>query len=90
MFVTGIQNTGQPIPIIKTSKSPWFVNETNNKNTNRFRDQIAKDYEPADGWVLVQRDFGDIGSTTTPPRAVDYPYFFCTINFRVSSEYLLQ
>lgn len=68
IFVNGIQNNQ---PVFTLTKSPWFVNETSNLNTNPFKLQFPKDYEPANGWVLVQRDFGK----TSPLMAVDYPYF---------------
>jgi len=49
-------------------KSPWFDINTND-NVLDFRYQTVKDYEPADGWVLVQRDFG------ASNRLINHPYF---------------
>lgn len=51
--------------------SPWFASNTNNSNVNDFRIQNPKDFQPADGWVLIQKDLGDIISQ----RAVNHPYF---------------
>ena len=50
-------------------QSPWTSTLTNNENINEFRTQISKDYEPAEGWELVQEDLG----TSVAP--VNHPYF---------------
>jgi len=56
----------QPNSITKIS--PWYDSITNNPNINRFVTQFPKDYEPNDGWVLIQRDFGN-------PVPINNPYF---------------
>ncbi|MBS1553792.1 MAG: T9SS type A sorting domain-containing protein [Bacteroidetes bacterium] len=55
-------------PNIITKISPWYDSITNNPNINRFVTQFPKDYEPNDGWVLIQRDFGN-------PVPINNPYF---------------
>jgi len=50
-------------------KSPWYAVYSNNPNIDVFRTQIEKDYDPEDGWVLVQRDFGEEN------RPINHPYF---------------
>jgi hypothetical protein len=65
-FVTRDQNN---VPVTIYSESPWFSVSQNNSNINSFRLQNPKDYEPSDGWVLVQREFGTIANP------VNHPYF---------------
>src|SRR6218665_3929014 len=65
-FITRAQDNN---PVTITKKSPWWDVANDNLNTIRFRDQNPKDYEPIDGWMLIQRNFG----TTSNP--VDNPYF---------------
>ncbi|MCH2217245.1 MAG: T9SS type A sorting domain-containing protein [Flavobacteriales bacterium] len=54
-------------PVIQ--ESPWYSVQDNNQNVNAFRLETEKSFEPADGWVLIQRDFG------TPDKKVNHPYF---------------
>jgi hypothetical protein len=56
-------------PIQLTIESPWYALSSNNSNVNPFRLENPKDYEPSDGWVLIQRDFG------TSANPINHPYF---------------
>ena len=48
-----------------------FVPNSNVMNIGRFRDQLGvKDYEIADGWNLVQYDFG----SSAPGKTIDIPW----------------
>lgn len=47
--------------------SPWF--DSNNENVFSFRRENPKNYEPNNGWTLIQRDFGE------PGRFINHPYF---------------
>ena len=52
-----------------------FVSNSNVMNIGRFRDQQPiKDYEPLDGWNLIQYDFGSpvVGKTIDIPWIVLY------------------
>ncbi len=49
-------------------KSPWFDTNTN-ENVSAFRYENPKNYEPNQGWILIQRDFG------APGRFINHPYF---------------
>ena len=71
-FITGDQNS-QPVTIV--CEPPWFAVNRNNANINSFRLQNPKDYEPTDGWVLVQRDFGSISSPVNNPYFILYNKF---------------
>ena len=49
-------------------KSPWYDTNTN-ENVSAFRYENPKNYEPNQGWILIQRDFG------APGRFINHPYF---------------
>jgi hypothetical protein len=63
------------LPVTITSQSPWFAANQNNRNINVFRTEVPKDYEPADGWVLIQRDFGTTSNPVNHPYLVLYNRF---------------
>ena len=56
-------------PITMNSKTPWYATNQGNLNILSLINQSPKDYEPTDGWVLVQRDFG------TQAAPIENPYF---------------
>ena len=58
-----------------TTEPPWFAVVHNNANINSFRLQTPKEYEPTDGWVLMQRDFGTITNPVSNPYFVLYNKF---------------
>ncbi len=49
--------------------SPWFGGNSLNLNVNKFYLQNPKDFEPNDGWEMVQREFGSAGNP------INHPYF---------------
>ncbi|MCE2958807.1 MAG: T9SS type A sorting domain-containing protein [Bacteroidota bacterium] len=49
--------------------SPWYGGSGLNPNVNKFYQQNPRDFEPTDGWELVQRQFG------SPTNLIDHPYF---------------
>ncbi|GEM_PF-6413163 len=63
--VNGV-STPQLIP------SPWFSNNFINDQIHDFVVQNPKDYEPDEGWVLIQRDFGTATLGTTHPYFILY------------------
>ncbi len=62
---------------LKTIESPWYVN-LNNSNTNRFslEPELAKDWDSAQGWEFVQRDFG------APDRNIPNAYLILYNRYR--------
>lgn len=52
----------------KTVESPFYNVSLTNPNINEFSQYTLKDYEPSDGWELLQYDFG------TPSIGTDAPY----------------
>jgi hypothetical protein len=47
-----------------------FVSNSNVMNIGRFRDNVLKDYDPLDGWNLIQFDFG----SSIPGKTIDIPW----------------
>ena len=54
---------------VKTVESPFFNSSLTNPNVNEFSQYSLKDFQPADGWELIQYDFGNATIGT------DVPYF---------------
>lgn len=52
----------------QTVESPFYNTNLSNPNINEFSQYTLKDYEPGDGWELLQYDFG------TPSIGTDAPY----------------
>lgn len=53
---------------MRNVQSPYFSSGLTNPNTNEFSQYTAKDFSVADGWELIQYDFG------TPSVGTDFPY----------------
>jgi len=57
---------------IKTVESPFYNSSLTNPNVNEFSQYTLKDYEPADGWELIQYDFGTSTVGTDAPYLILY------------------
>lgn len=64
--------------------SPWESVRNLNNNIIDFVNQPIKDYEPTEGWVLLQRDFGTQANPTNHPYFILYNRYTGILRFFIA------